>query len=212
MPLKINNHSTMNPPPGEENNGYWPPGSIYYAFMTKAEVRDNVRRHGYKPRSDLSTYDLVQLLRHHWCGHLSYGKCTEGELKRFIHDRGLRHCTTKKRGRNSLSRLVEHLVKADKERTFTRFADLPPELRVRIYEIYVVQFTADPVEKPKDPPLTRASHMLREECLPIFYRLCTVRIRFDTCHKVGIELQRASRKVLKKMGAKAEQRFQRISA
>lgn len=176
------------PPPGNRNDGYWPPSDTYL-LRTKTGCRYDLQRLGYKPRSGLSTYDLVQLLRHHWSGHLCYDKCSDEELQRFIRDRGLR-CTRKKTGRNARSRLVDHLISADTRRSFTRFSELPAELRVHVYQFYVAEFTPFPFDKTRDPPLTHTSRMLRNECLPIFYRSCTFRIRIkQSRHSAGMRLQ-----------------------
>ena len=63
---------------------------------------------------------------------------------------------------------MEALEQADKTLAFHRFVELPPELRVRVYEYYVAAFPAR-ISNPTQPPVTRANRLLREECLPIFY-------------------------------------------
>lgn len=71
--------------------------------------------------------------------------------------------------------LISALEKADEDRTFLRFMDLPPELRTRIYDFYFeplhrVRWDVAPYTIPP-PPITIVSKQLRLESHPLFYNL-----------------------------------------
>jgi hypothetical protein len=60
----------------------------------------------------------------------------------------------------------------DDEPSFARFLQLPPELRVMTYEYYIDSLgTAPSVHS--QPHLTRTSHLVRQEALPLFYARST---------------------------------------
>jgi hypothetical protein len=65
------------------------------------------------------------------------------------------------------------LALADANETFEKFSELPPELRVRIYELYFRSY--DVLDQPVQPP-SKASTALRTETLPVFYRVCKFRM------------------------------------
>lgn len=44
-------------------------------------------------------------------------------------------------------------------------------------------FTGSPLQHPIDPPLTRASRLIRSESLPLFYGTCTFRIVVEGQHR-----------------------------
>lgn len=67
--------------------------------------------------------------------------------------------------------IIQALEKADEDRTFYGFAELPPELRVHIFELYFRSFTE--LEWPGIPPVAQASRLFRQEALPLFYKTCT---------------------------------------
>ncbi|KAK5724570.1 hypothetical protein LTR15_004616 [Elasticomyces elasticus] len=69
--------------------------------------------------------------------------------------------------RNHVS-LVWQLRDADDNATFP-FEKLPPELRVRVYDLYFDGFSKT-LKTPAQPPLARTCRLMRSEVLPIFYR------------------------------------------
>lgn len=57
------------------------------------------------------------------------------------------------------------------------FEDLPAELRVHIYEFHLQDLKADRII-PTQPPITKVSRLLREESLPLFYKICKFQASF----------------------------------
>ncbi|KAK4901638.1 hypothetical protein LTR27_001410 [Elasticomyces elasticus] len=64
--------------------------------------------------------------------------------------------------------LVEQLWHADDNATFP-FEKLLPELRVKVYDMYIDGFSKT-LTTPAQPPLARTCRLMRSEILPIFYR------------------------------------------
>ena len=69
-------------------------------------------------------------------GLLNYDNCSLKELRAFIEDRT-------GAAANEREILAAHLRKMDQTRTFPRFMELPPELRVNIYEALLVEVLPD---------------------------------------------------------------------
>lgn len=148
---------------------YW---RLAYPQLNKTQLRTKLTAIGYKSASKDSRNDLVALLRKHDTGSLQYSTCSNNELRRFAIERGL----AKVNESTTLSRdaFIKMLQKADAQRTFHGFTSLPPELRARIYDCYFADLAEDgPLCLPVDPPLTRASRLLRMEALPVFLKTCT---------------------------------------
>lgn len=74
---------------------------------------------------------------------------------------------------------ILRLRQADENQQFTRFLDLPAELRNRIYYFYDAHFD-ECLICPTKPPLARTCRQLNQELLPLFY----------SQHQFGIELKR----------------------
>lgn len=69
---------------------------------------------------------------------------------------------------DSRSQAISDLEERDDNEVFTRFLDLPPELRNRVYEYYNAPFSKGLVV-PTQPPLARTCRIIRAEVLPVFY-------------------------------------------
>jgi len=69
------------------------------------------------------------------------------------------------------SDLICELEKADRKIMFSRFTDLPPELRGEVYSWYIASLPKA-VYTPTQPPLARTCKLLRKECLPVSYSQC----------------------------------------
>ena len=69
---------------------------------------------------------------------------------------------------NDKAKLIDRLERMDKKATF-RFMDLPPELRHVVYDYVLV--ASLPLSRPDQPPITRTCRTIREESIPLFYRL-----------------------------------------
>jgi hypothetical protein len=108
-------------------------------------------------------------------GLLDYKNCKVTELKGFFEARGIKLPT----GRRYKVDLIAALEKADDEAKFTKFFDLPVELRSMVADTY---FDALPVlpSLPHQPPLTLASPALRAEVLPLFHPNTTLTLSFTT--------------------------------
>jgi hypothetical protein len=104
-------------------------------------------------------------------GQFDYTTCDIDELRSFCIARGLvkEDCEA-----GGWDHFMEKLAFADANETFQRFSELPPELRVRIYEFYFNSFGV--LNQPAEPPIGRVSRLLRTETLPVFYDVCEFRM------------------------------------
>lgn len=66
----------------------------------------------------------------------------------------------------------------DDETSFARFLQLPPELRVMIYEHHIDSLSTVPSVH-SQPALTRISRLVRQESLPLFYARSTFEATLD---------------------------------
>lgn len=107
-------------------------------------------------------------------GELVYEKQNLVDLKRYILQRRLQL----PQSRNSRNQLVAVLKADDDSKVFSKFLDLPPELRERIYEFYIAGFPRM-LEFPSQPTLARTSKLMRKEVLPVFYKQATFRLIFN---------------------------------
>lgn len=99
-------------------------------------------------------------------GLLSYDKYPIEELKRFATDRGLQLPLS----RVSRSRLIESLELADDDATFDRFDDLPPEIRLDVFDLHFCFLAPTMDSRAMQPPVTLASRTFRHEALPLFFK------------------------------------------
>lgn len=144
-------------------NAYW---KLEYkcskrALLTALEAK------GFNFQTPISKANLVKVQRRLDRGLLYYedNRITTKELSHFIKDRKLSPPTSGLR-----EAMVLVLTAADEGQTFDRFSDLPPELRERIYGYYFSTFPK-PLRCAVQPPLARASRLMRQEVLPVFYHL-----------------------------------------
>lgn len=111
------------------------------------------------------SHRAVELYRRAERGLISYDKCRVHELKHFVKSRRLRDNTaapTKKR------QPVALLENADDTITFDRFMELPPELRLRVYDYHISSFetvSAEPV------PILQGCRLVRQEARLLFYEI-----------------------------------------
>ena len=100
-------------------------------------------------------------------GKPSYEGIPLSELKRYAAQRDLTPNPPA-----TIASMKAQLEQADdKNNSFHRFLDLPPELRESIYTQYLIPWNdADGDDNPKcQPPITYASRTVRREALPLFY-------------------------------------------
>lgn len=100
-------------------------------------------------------------------GALDYHKIKLGELDDFVRARGLSLRIDSEED-DEHTTVIKALWRADKRRSFPRFLDLPPELRIRVYEYHFASMP--PKLRPcSQPPITKTSKLARGETLPMFY-------------------------------------------
>lgn len=123
-------------------------------------------------------------------GRPDYRCYDSAELETVCQARGLPHEECKSTNAKTLNQ-------ADKRQTFDQFMELPPELRLKVYEHHfadICERTSEREPVPNscrgdeiggmllpEPPLTKACRIIREEALPTWYN--------DTTFNVAIELQ-----------------------
>lgn len=158
-------------------------------YGSTTNMRSKIRERGYVTEvKKLEKGDLVKLLQRQDRGLPCYDRCSDKELKRFTTARNLQ-CYLESNKSEQMSKLlrdlaIQTLTEADDNPSFNKFMDLPPELRIRIYEYYNREFP-DALYFPTKPPLSRISRQVRQEMLPVFFStheftLSLVRHRSDT--------------------------------
>lgn len=148
-----------------EYNEYWKLNDC--SGIKKPDLFDLLRQQGRTVSRYWNKGPLVEKQRLNYRRLLPYEieSINTEELKKFIHDRGLQ--VTHEAPDRAV--FVEILERADREWNFSRFTDLPPELRERIYAMYMDEFPKK-LTFPNQPPLTLTCRLLRREALPLFYR------------------------------------------
>ncbi|KAF2766410.1 hypothetical protein EJ03DRAFT_178933 [Teratosphaeria nubilosa] len=148
-----------------------------YGSWTATQLRSHLASVGYDVPKSTTKKDLVAMMQSKDCGPMCYDQCTHKELVKFAASRRIDISATKETTTNR-RRIIRTLVQADVERTFDRFMDLPPELRSRVYDYYLLGF-AKVLHLPSQPPFARVHPTLRSELLPKFYRSKTFRLDFE---------------------------------
>lgn len=155
---------------GARYDSYWK--FIDISGRSKNDLQQMLLEAGFTPDMGWQKRRLVEELRRVRVARLRYNRpeTKTKDLLHFVRDRGL---LMPEQGQRRA--LVEVLCHADLYGTFARLNDLPPELRSRIYSMYLSEF-ADVLELPTQPPLARASRQLRKEVLPLFYQTTTFKL------------------------------------
>ncbi|KAK4901502.1 hypothetical protein LTR27_001274 [Elasticomyces elasticus] len=144
-----------------EYDKYWRVDN--YSFSAE-KMRDFVKKHGFP--SSGGRAKLGPCISRIQRGQLCYQRCNDRELRTFVKDRRI---TVPEGTKLTSKRTCVDLLEADdKERTLHGFMDVPPELRVTIYGRYMATNPKN-LRCPVQPPVTRASRLLRTEALPVFY-------------------------------------------
>ncbi|KAK4549782.1 hypothetical protein LTR36_005083 [Oleoguttula mirabilis] len=132
---------------------------------------------GYTFSTSVPDARLKQLLSRAERSLISYEKCDREELAGF--------CTSRKltfTGEDDVTPLLKILEHADEGAKFVRFTELPAEMRVRIYGLHF-ETLGTAFEAPVQPPIAKASRLLRTEALPVFYQsitfLITIHLNFQ---------------------------------
>ena len=108
-------------------------------------------------------------------GLVNYSQCLVKELRECLRARNIdipKDCVRKEA-------LITLLEKADDEVKFTKFFELPAELRNMVFEKYFENLGDLPL-LPHQPPLLLASSRLREEASPVYYSHSTFTLGFVT--------------------------------
>lgn len=142
-----------------------------------------LREKNFAFKRDANSEELARLCRRAERGMMSYYGRPVAELRQFCKQRGLRGTQDKKKGE-----LVVLLEDADEEAQFPRFLELPPEIRVLVYEFSFDLCASPPYhdfnfrERAAElhpPPVTMVSRLLRKESLPIFYSSAVLKIEIQ---------------------------------
>lgn len=131
---------------------------------------------------------------------LYYEKCTTVELCKFLED-----CTGVAPSKAQLQKiqgygnylLIDHLRELDAKRSFSRFMQLPPELRLVVYEALLIPelrstvhealvLEDEPLEHDATPSsihpaILRASKQIHSEAMPVLYKQNEFRAKLEYC-------------------------------
>ena len=160
----------------ESDDNYWrlkPRLELHqYDQITSDDLRKELEGTNYAFTHLTHPVVLCWYLRRIDLGLLNYHACYTDELRRFVRDRQIETATTVH------STLIEALERADETLNFTRYLDLPPELRSFVYELYVAEFPCA-LGPCSQPPLAKTCKIIRKEMLPIFYRTVKLELELD---------------------------------
>jgi len=131
---------------------------------------------------------LLGLLRRALRGNVPYASCSLDELQIFMQQRSMKVPSGKLL---THARLIRALEKADDVQTFEKMLDLPPELRVLIFEIYFEDLREELATQQEipfrhaQPPITMVSRLFRQESLGLFYDVSNFVLRYSHDKGVG---------------------------
>ena len=133
-------------------------------------LRDELQRQDFPVMKSTTDKDRLRAL-YARCqrGLMSYEGLSLNELKLCVAQRALPPILDQKR---TVSVLKAQLEQADDGTTFSRFSDLPPEIRQIIYNLYFKFIDTCGSRQKYQPPITLASRGIRHESLPLFYECC----------------------------------------
>ncbi|KAK5688876.1 hypothetical protein LTS10_000855 [Elasticomyces elasticus] len=138
--------------------------------LTRNDARSILQTRGFAHIKSSTKPRFVALLLRSDRGLRSYEKCSKAELLELCQAQGHSPSDTRKASRADLVALLEN-----HEPDFPRFMELPPELRLHVYEQHLSSFESDGLCVP--PPITAVYQTIRTEALPLF--LDTHRFLFD---------------------------------
>ncbi|KAF2210623.1 hypothetical protein CERZMDRAFT_85944 [Cercospora zeae-maydis SCOH1-5] len=154
--------------------------------------RKNVTTRDFKDRKSLERSHLRAQQ-----GLPDYHSCNPAELRKFCLARGLYSRTQPDQSADERTEpnKIKILQKADGTQTFNSFLNFPPEIRLMVYEWHfkdICERTSEQESIPgscrgdeienmllPEPPLTKASRIIRQESLSIWYRNTTFNIAID---------------------------------
>lgn len=173
------------PPKHHTNDRYWRLRALHeYGEYTKGALQRLLEKDGCKVKG--LKEDLQNASLRLQCGKTNYESCEDSELRRFVHARKLLTVAAPLQQVINRKVMIDLLKTADDQQTFDKFQDLPPELRERVAKYYLREFSSALIF-PTQPPLARASRLLRKEVLPLFYQRCTFELHFERVPGSGIK-------------------------
>lgn len=144
---------------------YW---KIYnHNTRSNAEMLNILRKRKYNVSNSSKKAELVKSMERLQRGLLRYESYLVSELRDFCLQRQLSGAKWKKTKKDQL---VAALEAADEAQEFRHLVDLPAELRVLIYTFYFKSLPK--LDEPIQPPILKASSLIRQEASPLFYLTC----------------------------------------
>lgn len=155
-----------------------------YHEITKAEVYQQIQGLGYKRVKEYKKKAvLATTLNRPHRGLMCYDKCIHEELMELCRSRGLDSIQiSSKPNADPREPYMIALEHQDDNQQFTKFLDLPAELRRTVYDFYMSDF-GPKLRLPAQLPLGRTCHFLRNEVLPIFYGNVDFEFEIDLVQK-----------------------------
>ncbi|KAK5745185.1 hypothetical protein LTR17_001637 [Elasticomyces elasticus] len=143
-------------------------------------------------KTSVSKSRVFALLSRSDRGLYSYERCNSPELRQFCTNRGI-DLTARQSAKKST--IVEILELADESVTFSRFMELPPELRLAIYSAHFGTFKKGMTVV--SPPITAVCSQIRAEALPLFYSTYRFGLSadYDLCATEPIGLMQATSEI-----------------
>lgn len=156
-------------------------------MFAETRLRAELRRLSYPFTANSSLERLQALIIRADRRLPSYDKCAVAEIRKLLQQRGVVIDKASLKDTSKLD-LVELLEAADEDKRFTKFQDLPAELRIHVYEYYFAHLREtnawmdDPLTTLNDgiqparlqAPLVKASQLLRRESLPLWYAMSSL--------------------------------------
>ncbi|KAK4958199.1 hypothetical protein LTR10_004625 [Elasticomyces elasticus] len=136
-----------------------------HSRKSAGDAKRELIRRGFSTQKSIGKERCIALLARADRGYLSYEKYEEAELRRFRESRSLRIVAE---STASKADLVAALEQADDVWTFP-LLDLPPELRLQIYDHQFALYNHLKATNVVPPPVTAVCQQLRKEALPLFY-------------------------------------------
>ncbi|CAK3867555.1 Hypothetical predicted protein [Lecanosticta acicola] len=159
-------------------NEYWKfhlPSFIHLSMKQMKQMMDDL---GVSYPKSGNKEQITRALFRAQLGLTQYHNCSNTQLRKFIHDRKI-DASGVIGGKfiGNHRELVSLLERADEHPQFHKFMDLPAELRNRVYEYHFSDMRT--AYAPAQPPISRASRVLRQESLSMFYSICIFNISFN---------------------------------
>ncbi|KAK3653233.1 hypothetical protein LTR56_004769 [Elasticomyces elasticus] len=138
--------------------------------VTRNDARSILQKRGFAHIKSSTKPRFVALLLRSDRGLRSYEKCSKAELLELCLAQGHARSDTRNVSKADLIALLEN-----HEPDFPRFMELPPELRLHVYEQHLASFESVGLCVPT--PITAVCQTVRTEALPLFFD--THRFLFD---------------------------------